>query len=145
MTRELHAETEVQRAESAEQADPEARERGYEKRDAPAGRVALAAGSLFALMLVGLLVAGLLIAYLRSKSPESAPPFAAAPAEPPAPRLLETEVPPLEPPLRTHVPERTAPPAVEAAMRQVEETGWGEDLPAPPPEGMAREHRINAR
>ena len=141
MTRELHAETDVQRAESTEQVSPEARERGFEPRDAPARKVAFGAAALFSLMLVGLLVAGLLLVYLRSQSPELAPPFANTQPAPPSPRLLTTEVPPLGPPLHPPTPGRSAPPALEAAMRRVEQAGWGESLPPPSPQQVAREHR----
>ena len=54
MTRELHSETEVQRGDSDGQVSQEERERGYEASDAPAGRVALGAASLFGLLVVGL-------------------------------------------------------------------------------------------
>jgi len=145
MTRELHAETDVQRAEHAEQISPEARERGYEPRDAPARKVALGAAALFSLMLVGLLVAGLLLAWLRGQSPEPAPPFAGTQPAPPPPRLLTTEVPPLGPPLHIPAAGRSAPPALKAAMRRVEEAGWGESLPPPSPQQVAREHRSDAQ
>jgi len=145
MTRELHAETDVQRAESTRHVPAEVLERGYEPRDAPARKVALGAGALFSLMLVGLLVAGVLLHFLRSGSDETAPPFADMRPVPPPPRLLEAEAPPLGPPLHPPAVGRSAPPAVEAAMRRVEEAGWGEDRPPPSAEEVAREHRSDSR
>lgn len=140
MTRELHAETDVQRAGSIEHVPAEERERGYEPQDAPPRHVALGAAALFSLMLVGLLVAGVLLHILHGRSPDPAPPFAATRQAPPAPRLLGVEAPPLAPPL--HPPEtgRNASPAIEKAMQRVEEAGWGENLPPPPTPDVAHRH-----
>ena len=103
--------------------------------------MALGAAALFSLMLLGLLVSAILLHVLRSQSHDSAPPFANARLVPPAPRLLEAEAPPLGPPLNPPAPGRSVPPAVDRAMRQVEEAGWGEALPPPAAQDVAREHR----
>jgi len=145
MTRELHSETEVQRGDSDAQVSPEERERGYEASDAPAGRVALGAASLFGLLVVGLVSGGLLVLYLRDHSEEPVPPFADIRLVPPTPRLLESMAPPLDRLRRPQTSTPSSSPAIEAAMEQVQQQGWRDDLPAPPAEDVARDHARAAR
>lgn len=140
MTRPLHHRTKVQRAEGAEAAAPEERQRGYEPSDASPRRVVLVSAALLGLMVTGLVVAGILLRYLRAHSPDPAAPFAEVRPVPPAPRLLTGQAPPLDSfqadPVATPAPEE----AMKAAMRQVEAAGWGEDRPAPSATQAAREH-----
>ncbi|BBC72775.1 conserved hypothetical protein [Altererythrobacter sp. B11] len=62
MTRALHEETEVQRAENPDVVPAEVRERGYEPTDAPPAKVAAGLGGFLALMLAGLGAAATLTA-----------------------------------------------------------------------------------
>lgn len=141
MRRALHSRTEIQRATAGDSIPRDARERGYEPRDAPAAQVAYGMVALAGLMVAGLILVGLLLWYLRTHDSDAPPPFANARVDPPPPRLLEQ---PVEPRNRFRHPPVTAteppPPEIERAMRAVAARGWNEAEPPPSAQEAARDH-----
>jgi len=149
MTRPVHEDTDVQRAEAGEEVSQEERERGYEQSDVPAGKVALGLGGLLGLIVLGLAFGWSELSLLLTNEDRRSPPFANVELLPPEPRLLTG--PNRDTRRFSHPPvDATSllPPApIRRAMEEVARQGWNEQgaLPAPATQAVAREHRERAR
>ncbi|MEW9857079.1 hypothetical protein [Novosphingobium sp. M1R2S20] len=145
MTRPVHKETDIQRATSNEAAPEEARARGFEDSDVPAGKVALGLLGLLGLLVIGLGVGWAQLTWLLGSKEPQRPPFAGVELEPPEPHLLTGPNRDLN---RSHpapVPVSEQPPGLRRAMEQVARRGWGEEGLSPPSTAsVARMHREKA-
>ena len=142
MTRPLHPETRVQRAQSSETASRADRERGYEPADAPPKAVAVGLAALLGLMVLGLLMAALLLRHIENAEDADPPdPFSQVNLPHPEPSLLvhpEEERLRLEAAAHARLARGQMP--IEEAMRQMAERGWEEKAPAPSTSRVARAH-----
>lgn len=147
MTRPVHKDTDVQRAQSGEGVSDEARQRGYEDSDVPAGKVALGLLGLLGLIVVGIAFSWTELTVLLTDEDNDSPPFAQVEFIPPEPRLLTGPNRDTnhfsQPPVEVQGP----PAPVRRAMEQVARQGWREAEVAPPPatEAVAREHRDSSQ
>lgn len=124
MTRGLHVETKVQRASDPGKISKEDRERGYEKTDAPAGKVALGIAGFAGLALFGLGFAAL--AGLWIGPPNGLQDVQVKPQQwhdLSEPSLLVRPVVKRKALEQRHSPDKAA---LEAAMNQAEARGWEE-------------------
>jgi len=140
MIREPPSGTKLQRADKPEAVSREARRRGFEPTDVPAGRVGLALLLLYVFLGVsGAAVAGLLL-LLRGQEHGQAPAF--APASPPPPRL---EIDPLANRLAQEAPALNDIAPIEDAMRTVAAEGWPDSASPPSQAEAAKAHAEEAR
>lgn len=140
MIREPPSGTKLQRANRPEAVSAEARKRGFEPTDVPAGGIGLALLGLYVFLgLSGAAVAGLLLLF-KGQEHGQAPAF--APATPPPPRL---EIDPLANRLAQEAPALRDVAQIEAAMRAVAAAGWPDAAPPPSTAETAKAHAEEAR